>query len=135
MKKYKIFFLTVVISILASGCVYDFIVPEPAAPPPSGGNGQETVSFKTDIIPIFSAAKCTDCHKPGGSKPTPDLTAANAYSSIATTKYVNVDSPESSYLYQHIYADQSSPHIKHNKFTSGEADLILTWIAEGAKNN
>ncbi len=133
MKKYKIFFLTVVISILASGCVYDFIVPEPAAPPPSGGgNGQETVFFKTDIVPIFEA-KCIACHKPNGSKPNPDLTAANAYASIATAKYVNPDSPEASLLYVHIYSD-ANVH-KQKKFSASEAQLVLTWIAEGAKDN
>jgi len=132
MKKYKIFLLTVVISFLVSACIYDFIAPEPVVtPPPPSGN--ETVFFEADIIPIFTAAKCTDCHKPGGSKPIPDLTADNAYSSIATAKYVNVDSPEDSYLYQHIYSDQNS-HT-HHKFNDAQAELILTWIEEGAKDN
>ena len=132
MKKYKIFLLTVAISFLVSACIYDFIAPEPVVtPPPPTGN--ETVSFETDIIPIFTAGKCTDCHKAGGLQPIPDLTADKAYSSIATAKYVNVDSPEDSYLYQHIYVDQNS-HT-HHKFTSDQADLVLTWIEEGAQDN
>lgn len=133
MKKYKIFFFAAVISILASACVYDFVAPEPVAPIISGGgNGQSTVSFATDIVPIFEA-KCVACHKMGGVKPNPDLTASKAYSDIATAKYINVDAPEESHLYVHIYSNTSAHTQK--KFTAAEAQLVLTWITEGAQNN
>lgn len=135
MRKYKIFFLTALISILASACIYDFMAPEPPAPingGGNGGNGEETVSFVNDIVPIFEA-KCTSCHKAGGIKPNPDLTADKAYASIATSKYINLDTPEDSYLYVHIYSNTSAHTQK--KFTAAEAQLVLTWITEGAKNN
>lgn len=133
MKKYKIFFLAAVLGVLVSSCVYDFLAPAPIAPiDGGGGNGEETVSFASDIVPIFEA-KCVACHKPGGSKPNPDLTAANAYSSIANAKYINVDSPSESHLYVHIYSNTSAHTQK--KFTAAEAQLVLTWITEGAKNN
>ncbi len=130
MKKYKIFFFAAVIGLFVSACQYDFIVPEESIDG-GGGNGNSTVSFKTQIVPIFTTEGCVSCHKTGGQ--APDLTADKAYGSLAVTKYVNVSSPADSYLYKHIYSDTNAH--KHHKFTATEAQLIYTWIEEGAQNN
>lgn len=131
MKKMKIFCLIFVIGFLFGACEYNFIVPEEVPPIDNGGgNGEETVSFSTQVLPIFST-NCASCHKTGGTKP--DLTAANAYQSIYTSKYINVSSPEQSKIYSFV-KNGASTH-KHKQYTVAEGQLMLTWITEGAKNN
>lgn len=133
MKKNKIFLILAVVSFLASACVYDFVAPEVQQPlPDNGGNGEETVNFASDIAPIFES-KCTACHKPGGLKPNPNLTSGNAYTTIATAKYINLTTPEESMIYDYLKPTSGTHNQK--KYTAAEAQLILTWIQEGAKNN
>ena len=132
MKKKYIFLIVAVLGFAVSGCVYDFVAPAPAPPLDGGGNGETTVSFTSDMIPIFQN-KCTACHKPGGVEPTPDLTADKAYNSLHTSTYLNLTTPEESYLYVHLYSDANAHSQK--KFTAAEALTVLTWIQEGAQNN
>ena len=82
MKKLKILFSVVFTSILLSGCLYNFIIPEEVTPPIDPENPDAPqISFSADIIPIFNDNNnCTACHKTGGTNP--DLTAENAYVSI-----------------------------------------------------
>ena len=93
MKKYNIFLIIILVTLLFTSCKYDFIQPEPVTPI----DPNVPVSFATKIAPIFSAGdKCTSCHKTGGQ--TPDLTAANAFSQIVPA-FVVLDPPEISKIY------------------------------------
>jgi hypothetical protein len=89
-------------------------------------NPADTVHFKTDIIPIFTA-NCIGCHNGGLS---PDLRANNAYTSLKNGGFVNL--PDStSVLYIQITSKVS--HIP--KTTDLQKLQIRYWIRQGAKNN
>jgi len=129
MKKRPIYFLVILFVIFLNGCKYDFILPEEASAVvvPAG----TSVSFATQIAPIFTAAGCVSCHGTGGQ--SPDLTAANAYSQVIS-KVVNTASPETSLLYAYPSPANTAVH-SWKKYTSGQAALVLAWIKDGAKNN
>lgn len=128
MKKYKLFFFAAVCLFFFNACNYSFIEEVELPPIDGGGNGNETVFFSTDIQPIFNA-NCVTCH----TSRNPILTESEAYNSIANAKYVNVESPADSYLIQHVGPNSTSHTQRH--FTAAQAQLIMTWMAEGAKNN
>jgi len=120
----------VAIILVVYSCQYKFIV-EPAPPPPQPG---DTVSFSLELVPIWNGDdNCVACHTTGGQKP--DLTPDNAYSSImGTPGVVNTADPESSLLYLNPLPSNTSNHT-WKKYKAGEADLVLLWIKQGAKNN
>ena len=106
-----------------TGCTYDEIVyPEPEIP--------ETVSFSSDIAPIFDA-NCTasTCHATGAVDP--DLTSSNAYNSLTSGGYVDTANPEGSVVYMKISPGGSMEQYASNQ----ERALILAWIQDGAQNN
>ena len=103
-------------------CQYDWIEEEPVP---------DSVSFAVDIIPAFNNGGCnsTVCHGTGGIPP--DLTAANAYTSLFAENQIDLAVPENSILYKKMATGGSM-----NKYTSlGDADLVLKWIQQGALNN
>jgi len=107
-------------------CQYEYIIPDVPVIDP-----EVPVKFSEQIAPIFSNSdNCTACHKTGAT--APDLTAANAYSSIVPA-LVSTTDPESSLIY--VFANPSSDTHNWKKLTAGEAALILTWIQQGAQNN
>jgi len=123
MKKHTIFLIFILFSLFIAGCKYDFIMPV-EVPPITG-----TVSFSTQVAPIFSAGtKCTSCHNTGGESPI--LSAASAYASIVPG-LINSAAPETSKIYS---IPGSSSHAWKG-YTAGEAAIILAWIKDGAKNN
>jgi len=124
MRTLKTLLSLIVLAIIMSSCTYSWIVEEDVIDP-SDPDAPE-VSFSSEIAPIFS--KCTGCHNTGGQ--TPDLTAANAYSSLTSSSlYVNTSEPESSL----IYTKPTGNHFA--TYSASEASLVLTWITQGAKNN
>jgi len=128
MKKSNIYFLLFVIGLLLNACTYDFIVKEELPPVDT----TVPVSFSKQIVPIFTTEGCVGCHKPGGQ--APDLTAANAYNSIQSMKLVNTATPASSIIYTEPDPANTAKHT-WKKYTAAEAQLVLTWIQQGAKNN
>ena len=128
MKILKLLITVVVVSFLFSGCLYDFIAPEQAAPIPA----DQTVSFATDILPIFTTNNCISCHKSGGTAPNLTGTSSNVYSAIVPG-YVNTASPESSPIYDYP-APTTSKHT-WKKYSANQAAYILKWIQDGAQNN
>lgn len=124
MKKSKNYFLLLALGLVFNACTYDFIVPEelPKIDP------TVDVLFSTQIVPIFTN-KCVSCHKAGGQ--APDLSAAKAYSSINNSSFINTTTPASS----KIYAFPGSSSHAWTGYSAAEAQLILTWIQQGAKNN
>jgi len=89
----------------------------------------DSVKFNANIIPIFTASCAKPgCHAIGGH--VPDLTPANAYTSLIYYGYVNTDYPDQSILYQKI----TTGSMKGNA-TDQDRELILKWIQQGALNN
>ena len=89
----------------------------------------DSVKFSANIIPIFTAncAK-SGCHVKGVQPP--DLSAANAYTSLIYFGYVDTDFPDQSSLYLKI----TSGSMK-DKATDVDRAVILKWIQQGALDN
>lgn len=109
-----------------AGCEYTFVQQEEITPPePDPDN---PISFASQIVPIFTS-RCLDCHDNGGT--APDLSAANAYSSVSSL--VNTSNPTASKLYDYIQPNTSTHGWR--KYSATQAGLVLLWIQEGALNN
>ncbi|NCA84987.1 MAG: hypothetical protein EOM83_05345 [Clostridia bacterium] len=121
--------LLVLMMAFMAGCEYEFIKPAPTPPPP---DPTDTIKFAQQVVPIWDANSCTNCHKPGGT-PQLDLTAANAFSSLTSLAMYNVDNPPASRIYNFPYPETGDHSFKYA--TQAEAELILQWITQGAKNN
>lgn len=112
---------------IITACQYEVIEVEVIPPP----DPNVELSFTTDILPIFTAGNnCTSCHAPGKTKP--DLTAANAYASLKDG-YLVENNPGSSKIYTYPHPDASTH--RWVVFTKNQAELLFTWINQGAKNN
>jgi hypothetical protein len=128
MKKLILLFIVPVMIFSMTGCIYDWIVPEEVPDIPDGVE----ISFANQIVPIFTSGNnCTSCHRAGATPP--DLTEANAYSQLNTSRYINRSVPEESSLYKSI--EPNSTRHRHKLYTAQQAALILAWIEQGAKNN
>jgi hypothetical protein len=86
------------------------------------------ISFKTQLVPIFTK-DCFSCH--GGST-QPNL-KTNLYKAITSTSTegtgVNVATPTGSGIYKTLQGKMAG------KMSSGDVNLVLGWITQGAKNN
>jgi hypothetical protein len=131
MKSKKILSL-VAFAILVSlftACEYEFVEPKKAAPivPPG-----DTVSFSLHIVPIWNNSnKCTSCHKNGGT--APNLLPDAAYSSLTSMELIDKANPVNSKIY--YYPNPTSSNHSYKKYTADEAEAVLLWIKDGAKNN
>ena len=125
MKKRLIFLFTVFLSLLVTGCRYDFILPVPETPV------EGDISFASQVEPIFyTGNKCTSCHKTGGQ--SPNYTTGQAYASIVPN-LVNLAKPDQSIIY--TFPGPTTPTHSWKKLSAGEAAIILEWVKQGAKNN
>ena len=116
-------------SLLLTACEKDYNYIAPSTPPPTGGNNNSTVSFSTDIQPIFNAhCNAAPCHG-GGNSPT--LTAGSSYAEIQNL--VSTSNPTSSILYTEVNTGKMPEGS--SKLPAADITKILTWIQEGAKNN
>lgn len=96
---------------------------------------KDTVSFKADLQPIFTA-KCAiaGCHSDGGQ--TPDLESGKAYQSLISMSLVDTTVPKTSIIFERL-TGVLSPAMP----LTGSSDpdninaLVLAWITQGAKNN
>jgi hypothetical protein len=117
----------VMMQAVLNACYYDQVLPVQ----PAGDVGE--MSFSGDIIPIFNAScNGTSCHSQGGE--APDLTAANAYTSLTNGGYINKSNPESSTLYRWMNGEESSPMPLSGPNATYNAK-VLAWIEQGALNN
>ena len=94
-----------------------------------------TISFATDIVPIFgTSCSITGCHNSGGK--APDLTASKAFASLTNGNYINTATPASSELYLWLTGKRSTamPAGATND-PSSINELVLAWIKQGAQNN
>ncbi len=115
--------LTAVLAGFFSSCQYDFI--EEELPDPN-----KQYSFAEDILPIFASKNCIACHRAGSTPP--DLTSANAYNAIVPA-LINIAEPEGSKIY--IYPHPATSAHGYQKYSLAQAETILGWIRQGAKNN
>ncbi len=127
MKKSNIYFLLFVFGLLLNACTYDFIVKEELPPV----DITVPVSFSAQIVPIFTN-NCVSCHKTGGQ--APDLSAANAYNSIKSMNLVKTAAPETSAIYTEPNPANAGVH-SWKKYSAADAQLVLTWLQQGALNN
>lgn len=108
---------------LFSACEYKFIEPKDPNIDPD-----QTISFSSDIIPIFED-KCVDCHSPSGT--VVSLEAGDAYNNILGGGLVDTENPDQSIIYT-----KAEPNASHAALYSvDEAGTVLLWIQQGAENN
>jgi hypothetical protein len=120
-RKYYINIGLLLITLFASGCYYDQVVPEVVELP------DEPVSYSMDIQPFFDA-KCVSCHN-GGGIPL-DLSSAVSYDELLDG-YVDITDPEGSLLYTKMALGGSMEQYA----TPTELAITLKWIKEGANND
>jgi len=95
----------------------------------------KTVSFKTDLIPIFDkSCNMAGCHNTGGKQP--DLTSDKAYASLTIGNYLNIAAPDQSVVYLYLVG-KKNPQMPLGAANnpSNINNLMLAWIKQGAKNN
>lgn len=115
-------------SMFISSCQYKFVEPEVVTPP----DPNVEVKFSTQILPIFNTnGNCSSCHRAGAT--APDLTDANAYTSIYAKNLVDTLNPGNSKLHFFIAPTATTHTWKH--YTANQANLVLLWIQQGGKNN
>lgn len=115
------------IAISSVSCKSDYVLPEPVILP-------DTVSFQLDIIPIFeSGCIASGCHGQGGIPP--NLTRANAYTSLTDGGYINLSTPELSELYLWMRGEGGRAPMPISGTIEANNAKVLKWIQEGAKNN
>ena len=119
--------LAVVVAIsIQPSCTKDYLEPVVIEIP-------DTVSFSEYIIPIFNDhCNNSGCHSSGGV--APDLTATNAFADLWNYGLIDTVEDESSILYQRMNST-SKPMPPSGKLATGEEQLVLEWIKQGALDN
>ena len=114
--------------LLASGCYKDkTVILE------TGEEITRTVSFATDILPIFNnSCNVSGCHSQGGK--SPDLSAGNAYNSLLNGNFINTSDPQTSALYEWMAGKRGTP-MPVSGVNKDYNSLVLAWIKQGAQNN
>ncbi len=127
MKKALIYGISlVVVSLILTGCYYDKEVD------PNSGGLPTNVSFSNDVQPVFTKnCAMSGCHD---EVPThnPTLVIGASYNALISGGYINVPVPNAGILYQEISEGNMPPGAP---LSSHEANLIIAWLNEGAKNN
>lgn len=92
------------------------------------------LSFASDVIPIFqSSCALSGCHASGGH--APDLTKANAYTSLTSGGYIRANDPDNSVLMAWL-TGKKSPVMPLGSGPNQDINTnIYAWIKQGAKNN
>lgn len=125
------YFIAVATIVLFSiGCSKDD--PGPTGPPPN----PDSVSFSSDVLPLFNSKGCVTCHGGSGGLTVtsvaalmtggdhgPAIVAGNADGSILIQK-LNANPPFGARM------PQGGPFL-----STTEIDLIKRWINQGALNN
>ena len=106
--------------------------PDPVEPVP-------TLSFETDILPIFNVNGCAACHAPGGTAEATGLyfddEPENIWNQLRTgTARVNLANPPLSYVLVRPLVEEPADHPNGSFDSTENADYkkILQWIEEGA---
>jgi hypothetical protein len=121
--------LAVILAIVVSGCYKTTtVVVNP------GSLITKELSFATDIIPIFqSSCALSGCHASGGH--APDLSKANAFSSLSSGGYFKAGDPDNSVVMLWL-TGKKSPVMPLGSGPNQTINAnIYAWINQGAKNN
>lgn len=121
MKKLLNIVLVISVPLVMYSCYYDEFPEEIVEEIPEG----QVVSFQQDIIPIFVANNCVECHP---SIRQPDFRPGNEYTSLVPA-FVTEGNPADSRLYEMLNDNN------HRSLTTTELNLIEKWIEQGAENN
>ena len=124
---------------LLLGCV------DMGSEPKTDDNSNESVSFSSDIQPVFDISCATSgCHRAGHSTNL-NLTKGNSYTNLVNVKSMNyaplklVDpgKSEDSVLYLKIVGSSETGSKMPPGGTLSDASVanIRVWITEGAENN
>ncbi|MBK7127868.1 MAG: hypothetical protein IPM74_14475 [Crocinitomicaceae bacterium] len=96
-----------------------------------------TISFWTDVKPIFTGNCVMMCHNM--EHPKLDLRPPVAYDQLLTNgssaPYVMPMAPATSNLYLHLTGEYELMPQGGPKLSQGKIDTIYTWIAQGALDN
>jgi hypothetical protein len=104
-------------------CEYEKVYPEPLPPV------TDTIHYSTDIQPIWNGScNSAGCH---GGATAPNLSEGTSYTALMNGGYVNTASPSSS----KIYTEMASGGGMSQYSNTSDANLVLGWIQQGAKNN
>jgi hypothetical protein len=121
MKKLLNIVLVISVPLVMYSCYYDEFPEEIVEEIPEG----KIISFEQEIIPIFVAYNCVECHP---SIRQPDFRPGNEYTSLVPA-FVTPENPADSRLYEMLNDNN------HRGLTTNELNLIKTWIEQGADNN
>ena len=95
------------------------------------GDGQGSLSFATDVYPLFSV--CKNCHAPGGAASGTSLIfSGNAASDYPTVlQFVDTSAPASSRILSKL---SGNGHGGGTIYAAGspEYETLLAWIQQGA---
>lgn len=98
-----------------------------------------TISFATQVQPIFTASCVTACHTPGGIAALLDLTAGYSYAALlqSASPAVIPGSSATSRLYVRISGTIGGPQMPLGAppLSAANQTLIKDWIDQGAANN
>lgn len=137
-------YILLLIAGFASGCSKGSLYPsQPSSPPTS-----QTVSFQTNVQPIFTAnCAVSGCHTGPSPQRGLDLSAGNAYANIVNVKSqeipylyrVKPSNSDSSYLYMKITGASGitgarMPYLRP-QLSQTDIQTVQSWINQGAKNN
>lgn len=110
----------------------------------TGSSSTSTVSFATDVQPIFNS-NCTVCHISGGQALFLPLTNGVSYDNLVNkastytvgSKLVVPCDSSNSILYKRISGTSVGSQMPKggSALNSSDQNLIKTWIDEGALNN
>ena len=96
-----------------------------------------TISFWTDVKPIFTGNCVMMCHNM--EHPKLDLRPPVAYDQLLTdgssAPYVIPMAPAPSNLYLHLNGEYALMPQGGSKLSQGKIDTVYTWIAQGALDN
>lgn len=117
MKKLFQFIILIAFTSSMTSCYYDEIYETEL---PEG----TVVEFSANILPIFDASNCVDCHD---GNQDPNLTAGNEYNSLVP-EYVTAGDADDSELYTKLSGG-------HGNVDTNSLLLIEEWINSGALDN
>ena len=111
------------VTVFLSACTSDTLVPDVPSP-------DQPVSFANDIQPVFNqGCNNTGCHSTG--MVSPDLSSGKSYNSLFASNLIDTLQPSQSVL----YTEMKSGGGMSSYCSQAQAELVLLWIQQGAKNN
>lgn len=126
---------------VVAGFTPDAVATSPPASNPHLRVPQDTVSFATQILPIFQK-RCAKCH--GGEDENGEVLTEVSLSLLEYERVmvgsefgtvVEAGDPDGSFLIDMITAGDMPPEGEGDKVPEEEIALIRTWIEQGALNN